>query len=482
VTSGLRSRSAQVVVALTVLAAALRFGTLDVQSAWLDEAATIDLVHRGLKGMLSHLSVSESTPPLYYILVWAWSKVFGAGVLGLRSFSALMGTLTIPVVYLAGRRISTRVGLWAAALACVNPAMYYYSQEARSYALFILLCAVAFLLWEKALQEGDGRSLAWWALASILALLTHYFAVFLFIGEALTLLRRHGLRRAAAPIGAVLLAGLALLPLAVSQRASGQASWIEGTSLASRAGAAAKQFLVGVYGPQEIITALLAGLLALGALALLLYRSESRERERASEIALVGIAALGLPLLLSLTHMLDVFDGRNVIASWTPWVLLLAIGLGVSRAPRLAAVVGASLCALSLLVVIALDSSPAYQRDNWRGVARALPAHPLASVVVTPSNGLLPLSVYLPGLRKDTAPRVAAREIDFVSLRVRRTGHAPSPAVVPSTPPAGFHLVEVTRTATFALARFVASHRVEARSGALRGMTTDAASEVLTRR
>jgi hypothetical protein len=36
-------------------------------------------------------------------------------------------------MYLAGRRISTRVGIWAAALAVVNPAMCYYSQEARCY-------------------------------------------------------------------------------------------------------------------------------------------------------------------------------------------------------------------------------------------------------------------------------------------------------------------------------------------------------------
>ena len=96
------------------------------------------LVHRGLSGMLSHLSSSESTPPLYYVLVWAWTKVFGAGPIGFRSLSALAGTLTIPVMYAAGREISPRVGLWAAALAAFNPAMFYYSQEARAYALLIL--------------------------------------------------------------------------------------------------------------------------------------------------------------------------------------------------------------------------------------------------------------------------------------------------------------------------------------------------------
>lgn len=71
-------------IALTLGAAALRFATLNVQSIWLDESATMVLVRRGFSGMLSHLSSSESAPPLYYILVWAWTKLFGAGPLGFR--------------------------------------------------------------------------------------------------------------------------------------------------------------------------------------------------------------------------------------------------------------------------------------------------------------------------------------------------------------------------------------------------------------
>ena len=189
-----------IVVALTVLAAGLRFGTLDVQSAWLDESATITLVHRGLRGMLSHLSSSESAPPLYYVLVWAWTKVFGSSVVGFRSLSALIGTITIPVMYAAGREVSSRVGLWLAALATVSPIMFYYSQEARCYALLILFSAAAIVYWQRAMRAPDGRALALWSTMSVLALLTHYFAVFLFAPEAILLLRQIGLRRMRAPI------------------------------------------------------------------------------------------------------------------------------------------------------------------------------------------------------------------------------------------------------------------------------------------
>src|SRR5277367_2908442 len=181
------SGALRIVIALTVIGGVMRFATLNVQSLWLDESATIILVHRSFGGMLSHLSSSESAPPLYYALAWVWTKVFGTGAVGFRSLSALAGTLTIPVVFACGREISQRVGLWAAALATFSPAMYYYSHEARAYGLLVLFCALAFLCWQRALRIGDGRSLAWWAGTSVLAVLTHYFAVFLFVPEALIL-------------------------------------------------------------------------------------------------------------------------------------------------------------------------------------------------------------------------------------------------------------------------------------------------------
>lgn len=467
-------------VALTVVAAALRFATLGVQSAWLDESATIDLVHRGLWGMLSHLSRSESTPPLYYVLVWLWTRVFGAGVIGFRTFSALVGTLTVPVLYAAGRQISSKVGLWAAALASVNPAMYYYSQEARSYALLILLCAVALVFWQRALESGSRRDLMWWAGASALALLTHYFALFMFLPEAAILVRQFGVRRVRSPVGVFVLVGAALLPLAVSERSSGQASWIEASSLLSRAAEAPKQFLVGLYGPVEILTAIAAALLAGCAVALALYRADGRERAFARDLVVVLAAAVGVPLLLSVTHILDVFDGRNVIAAWTPWALLLAVGVGCARAGRAGQLVGAAICVLSIAIVVAIDVKPGYQRDNWKGVAAALPARAAGSVVVTPANGLLPLGIYVAKLSKSQGSSAATREVYFVALRVKHTGRAPSYGVVPTVLP-GFQLVRLTRTESYAVARFVSARDRKVAPNSLRRLEGEPSAEVLIR-
>src|ERR1035437_2758522 len=100
--------------------------------------------------------------------------------------------------------------------------MFYYSQEARPYALFILLSLAAFVAWQRALETPRRRTLALWSALSILALLTHYFAAFLFVGELLVLVRRVGWQRLAAPVGAYAIAVAALAPLAISQATSGQ--------------------------------------------------------------------------------------------------------------------------------------------------------------------------------------------------------------------------------------------------------------------
>jgi len=478
------STAAQTAVALTVLAAVLRFATLDVQSIWIDESATLILVHRGFSGMLSHLSASESVPPLYYVLVWAWTKVFGAGVLGFRSFSAVAGTLTVPLLYLAGRQISPRVGVWAAALAAFNPALYYYSQEARCYALLILFGAAAFVMWQRALQEPEGRWLTLWAGFSILAVLTHYFAAFLFLPEAVVLARRLGWRRVLAPAGAVVIVGLALVPLAVSQHGNGKKSaWIEETELVSRIAETAKQFLIGLYGPVEIVTAVVAGLLAAGALALVLWRTDTHERQAARDVALVAVTAIALPLLAAVTHVLDVFNGRNVIAAWVPWAVLLAIGLGATRARRAGALIGVGLCALSLSVIVATNLIPGYQRDNWRGAVDALPTPRSADrVIVGEQYASLPLSLYLPGTRAQTSSAVFTRELDFLTLRTRRTGRSPAPpAEVPVQTPPGFRPAGVRRTESYAISRFIAPRVVAVKVELLRRLSNEPYAEAIQR-
>jgi Predicted membrane protein len=187
-----RSAALWALAGLTAAGVAVRFSTLGLQSYHHDEVITAMRVIPGsFDHMLREVKRSESNPPLYYVLAWGWAKVFGTGEVGLRSLSALFGAATVPVGYLIGRQLATRrVGLILAALLAFNPMLIWYSQEARSYALLVFFAALSLYFFVKVLDTRRGRDLAFWAVASALALCSHYFAFFAVGIEAAWLLVR----------------------------------------------------------------------------------------------------------------------------------------------------------------------------------------------------------------------------------------------------------------------------------------------------
>src|SRR4249920_788834 len=150
-----RSRAFWIVAGLTAGAAALRFATLGLQSYHHDEVVTASRVLRGsFWHAMDAVGFSESAPPLYYALAWVWTQVTGTGEVGLRSFSALAGVATVPVAYLLGAELRDRAaGIAAAALVAVNPMLLWYSQEARAYALLVLLTSISFLYFARVLPR-----------------------------------------------------------------------------------------------------------------------------------------------------------------------------------------------------------------------------------------------------------------------------------------------------------------------------------------
>ena len=386
-----RSRAFWVVAGLSLLAAVLRFATLGVQSLHHDEIVTVGRILGGGFGRaMEGVRDSESAPPLYYALAWVWTQLVGSGEFGVRSLSALAGVATVPVAYLLGAELrDRRAGIVAAALVAVNPMLLWYSQEARGYALFALLCAASALYFVRALDRGRERArlrLISGACSRPLALCTHSFAFFPIAVEALWLLwRRRG--AAARGVGIVSLAGLALAPLLRHQSSAGHAEWITTHALGHRVWEAGATFLVGETGdiigrPEHPLPALLPFLLVLAALALLLRGTRYERRAAAVPSALAG-ATVAIPLLLAIASPAnDYFLARNLIPAVVPLLAAVAIGVTLRGARRTGLAVGAALLAYSLGFSVWASVSPALQRPDWEAVAAKLgePTRPRALV------------------------------------------------------------------------------------------------------
>lgn len=397
------SRVLWLAVGLTVAGTAIRFSTLGLQSYHHDEVITAARVLPGSFGhMLHEVHHSESTPWLYYVFAWAWSKSFGLGEVGLRSLSALFGAATIPVAYLVGKELAgRRAGLLTMALVAFNPMLIWYSQEARAYALLALLCAVSLLFFLRFRNTGARRDLVLWSLSSALALASHYFAAFPIALEAgWLLLAARPRRRVWVAVAAIAAVAAALAPLAIHQANPDHINWIENTSLKDRVedsgysaftGETGK--VIGAAGPREgyaAIPALLVGAIA----AMALLRGSDGERRRLAPSLIIGFGSVGLALLAAAAGK-DYILARNLLPALLPLLAAIGIAAACIRDRRVATALVAAICAYWIAFSIHIDTTAGLQRPNWRGIAQRLgsPRHPRA--IVTWILGIGPMQLYL---------------------------------------------------------------------------------------
>ena len=442
------------VLGLTLLGALLRFPTLDGQSFWLDELVTASLLDRGLGDVLREVPRSEASPYVYYVVAWFWSSMFGLGEVGLRSLSALAGTATVPVAYGAGAvLVSRRAGLVAAALVATSPFLVWYSQEARSYALFALFGATSVLTFGLALR-GDRRWLAGWCVVSALTVATHYFGLFLVGAEVVWLLVR--LRPRLPAVLASVVPGatlLAHLPVLLDQRGNGEA--VAGSSLAGRVAGIPKNLVVGYSFPVETAGSILAACLVFLGL-LLAARLTTRERWGALVGGSLAATVVFVPIVLAVLGR-DYVIARNTIVAVVPAAVCVGAGFASRRVGVAAAVVLCALCT-AIAVVPAFDA--AYGRTDWRGAAAAIgPAAGERAVVVTPYMSRSLWRPYLEGLDEPNGDSAVVSEVVVVGLATEggySAGHLEPPEVDTPKPIPGFRIATVERRPTFTLVRYEA--------------------------
>jgi mannosyltransferase len=458
--AGVERSPLSALIALTIVAGGLRAATIEAQSFWDDELFTVWLVRLDFGHMMRAWYDSEATPPVYYVVSWLWSQLFGTGEAGLRSLSVLAGTAAVPFAYLVGSRFaSARAGLAAAALVAFNPFLVWYGAEARSYALVVPEVALGLYFFLAALTTPSRRNLAGWAILSALALAlaTHYFTVFIVVPQAAWLLLavpRERRRAVLAAIAAPAVVGAAVLPVLLRAGAGADPGGFAGTSLVARTAAVPKNFLVGYQLPAELLLSVLSALLALVLTVVVVLRARGAERRTAGVCAAVAAAAVGIPLLLTFAGQ-DYLSSRNVIAALIPALVVAGIGVAAARAGLVA---GLALCAVWLIVVGGVVVDPRYQRKDWRGAARAL-GPVVEDRVLVFSPGFVnpePFRVYFRHGELMGSP-VATREIAVVALAAvgRFTSGTPAPPREPIvSPPPGFRLVERREAETYTLVRF----------------------------
>jgi uncharacterized membrane protein len=131
------------------------------------------------QSIASIVLAQDGFPPLYHLIAHGWLKLFD-GALAMRALSVVLGLAAIVVTWLLGRRTGDeRVGLVAAFLLAVSPVHIWYSQEARAYALYMLLAVSCLWLFFRAWDTDRPRDWLAYSAVATLAMYTHYYSVIL---------------------------------------------------------------------------------------------------------------------------------------------------------------------------------------------------------------------------------------------------------------------------------------------------------------
>jgi hypothetical protein len=179
--------SGALLVVLMVASAFVRSRYISGQF-WMDEAITTGIASHPLSaipGLLRH----DGSPPLYYVLLHFWIRLFGASESATHALSLLFGLLTIPVGFWAGSSLfGRRAGVMAAVLFAFSPFLTQYAGETRMYELMGLLGLIATAAFVHGFVFRRRKYLIVFALAQAAMLYTHAWGIFFGAGAVIALI------------------------------------------------------------------------------------------------------------------------------------------------------------------------------------------------------------------------------------------------------------------------------------------------------
>ena len=379
-----------VVLLITLLAGVLRLIGIGGETLWKNELFSVYWVRNPVEFLLTKGLVTETNPPLYFILLKMWTAMFGSGEFGVRSLSALASTGCIPLIYLLGAELGgVTVGVVAAALLAFSPVQLYFAHEARAYALLPLFVLVAMIGLCRFLRTPDTRgfqehrrfanSLEIYSVGAIALLYSHATAALVLLALIVTALlyfvetsapRSQILAFLFANVIVAMLASPAIMALAIQSK-SPNLEWMPPMGAASLAGAL-RFVMVSPLVRFDVVGAARATLswtelgVALATLVVLGLMARRAIRNRLGFALLVLFPMVFMVLVCGISVFRPILIPRITVWMVVPVLLIAAFAFTSPQVRRLRPLAVALVAACMLLGLF--DTTLASPRHNpdWR--------------------------------------------------------------------------------------------------------------------
>jgi hypothetical protein len=337
---------------LTLLSLFLRSRQLHA-GFWIDEGISVGIAHEHWTS-IPHLLRQDGSPPLYYMLLGIWVRLFGDSEAATHALSLVFGLACVPLAYFAGRSVFGRLaGLACAVLAAMDPFLTYYAQETRMYELEALLSLV--VAWSYV--EGIVRARRWWVpvfvVSTALLAYSHNWGLFLCVGlaAATVVFARDRLRLFAVAAAGVAVLYLPWVPTLLSQVRHTGAPWSTRPSFHDLLFSAGS--VIGGDAPYLVLV--LVGVAALGSLVV-----HERTPERRVIVTLLTITATTVVIAFISSQISPAWTARYFAVLFGPVVLVA--GQVIARAKTL------GVATLVAFVLVFAGYSVKNDKENAKGI------------------------------------------------------------------------------------------------------------------
>ena len=164
---------------------------------WEDEIYSLHTTSKSISYAIEQSYNFEGQPPFYFILLNLWRNIsdslFFARLLSL-SFSLLSGVI---IYKICKKFLDQEISIIFSFLFLLNPAIVYFSFEARLYSFIVFLSSSSiYLFYEAYLINPPKKNTLWLhAIVSLIGVFTQYFFVLLLLAQAFTLLLASGWKK-----------------------------------------------------------------------------------------------------------------------------------------------------------------------------------------------------------------------------------------------------------------------------------------------
>lgn len=363
---------------ITAAGAYLRLHDLGAPSLWLDEILSYDVATRAAHEPWWRWLTSTFEPehgPLFHGSLLA-GRFLARPESSARIVAAICGVITIPLIWIAARRLGAIVALVAAILMAWSPLNIYYSRDGRPYALLMMLTTAAL-----AAFATRARWVAF-ALIAISLAYTSGTAAPVLVAIAIASIAIRDRKVAICAIG-----GVIAIALVYRNHSPGAAL----TALpVIDFGRVLQSFSMSALLPSDAwrIAYVVFAFAVIGAIAVVL-------RDRTSGIVLITMAVLPATVAwIVLRWLQHWFEIRYLSVSLPAYLVLAAAGISAVAAlvPKLepAAVVIAGIVAFKALP--SATSEP-YRKLDWRLIAQTIWNHTQANDIVVAANDWTSISL-----------------------------------------------------------------------------------------